>query len=330
MTVSREQLLKTIGAVKEPLSKVVNNVRTQRVVRLVRRVRNEDETPIDDMMEEEVVEEAPAEEETVAEVGDTVVIQPTGEEITGEIVEVIPDEEAAAEEEIVDEEPVQNRRYRRIKNARILHNADGTRDVLVPIDEKRVTNVRRYKTRTVTRNSGISVDGTYAKTISTPDAASWATTVNKARAYDRMLLNTSIEQSIDEALKKALSKNGISNCKSGSCKNSRTISKVLRFNNYRRITNDDGTVSIEVNLGDGAEVANPIVPEVIEVPVVEPATVPYDGDNVEVVVDGREVPLDNARNHGVVRGRQATVRNESVIFIDNAALEVPTTFPNHE
>lgn len=343
MTVSRDDLLRCLQEAKKPLMAAVNNAsrarRSARPVRVVRRIRNADgdiEEQIEEVDEEPVEEEV---DETVG-VGDTVVIQPD-QEITGEIVEVV---EEAPSDEVVEEveeeeEPVQNarRRYRRVKNARILRNSAGGCDVLVPIETPqkpvyRTKNVRRYRTRTVTRNAGIPVDGTYAKTVSTPDVASWATVANKARRYDELLLNASIEQSIDDALKKALNKNGITNngCK-GRCTTNRR-SNVLRFDRYRQVRNEDGTVSIEIDMTD----ARPA----------DTCGIPSDAaDDVDVVVDGR--PIDNARaarNRRIANARriaavrrirnlrqngQSVVYNESEVQ-ETSGLDVPSTFPTAE
>ena len=122
-------------------------------------------------------------------------------------------------------------------------------------------------------------------------------------------------RSIDEALKKALAKNGVNNSKSSACKNA----KVRRFRNYRRIRNEDGTVSIEVNIDEGNDV--PDVTHITAEPV-EPVAEYVPEENVDVVVDGRDVPLDNART--AKRVRNTAVKNEG----GDAALDPPTTFPS--
>lgn len=347
MTVSKEDLLKALRAVKEPLAAAVTNAR----VRKVRRVLNEDE-PVDAGYED-VVEDVPAEDGT-AEVGDKVVIQPTGDEITGEIVEVV--EDAPEEEEVLEEEPVENRRrYRRVKNARILRNADGTRDVIVPVDEKKVTNVRRYKTRSVALNGSLPVDGAYAKTISTPDIGSLATVINKAKKYDELLLNATIEQSIDDAVKKALQKSGSgggtslnSSCTKKTC-NTKQTAKQYRFRNYRRVRNEDGTIEIDVDLADAIPVVDPVAavgdvaaPAIdsvvdpaadiaVDVPPVADTAIVSPVESVDIIVDGREVPLDNSRKYQRVRNasRPAVVKNESSLS-DTFGLDVPSTFPSAE
>lgn len=339
MELSQEELLKAIGAVKEPLEAAITNAR----VRRVRRVRN---------AEEDVIEEAPVEEEVVeeeaAEVGDTVVIEPTAE-ITGEIVEVVEeapaDEEEYVEEEVV-EEPVQNRRlYRRIKNARIVRNDKGGCDVLVPVETKKkakpVKNIRRYKTRTVTRNAGadgFTAESAYAKLVPTQGVASWATTVNKARKYDALVqkatLNATIDKAIDDAVKKAL--DGVKNCSKGTCNSKATKgSGYKRFNNYRRVRNEDGTISIDIALDDIGAGAPIDVPA----PVVDEGPIPADSmvEDIDIVVDGRDVPLENRRASRAVRKNRAVHNEETEVVedvpVENAAgiidcgLDIPSTFP---
>lgn len=347
MTVDRDALLRSLRAAKKPLMAAVNNAARMRrpTRRVVRRVRNADGD-----IEEEVVEEPTDVTSEDVGVGDTVVIKPK-DEIEGEIVEIV--EESPADDEVIEEveeeeAPVQNvrRRYRRVKNARVLKNADGGCDVLVPVEPERTMyrtkNVRRYRTRTVTRNAGIPVDGTYAKTISTPDAASWATVANKARKYDELVMNANIEDALKKAVQDALQSNGIAN----SCAKKTYNSRMRRFKNYRRVRNEDGSIAIEIDLADaeptGVNVTTgPDAPNIEDLRVridPEPSDVAIDSpisdaglDDDELLKNARRVRLANARRAALrrirnVRQNDATVYNEGGDQ-EMLGLDVPSTFP---
>ena len=260
MAVSQEALLKALKNVRKPLETAVTNARVRKVLR---RLNNEDEGfdfDADEGEVEEIVEEDGGEE---VGVGDVVEVEiPEGTTVTAKVVDTEP-EEIVEETEIVEggdegegegeEETVENvRHYRRVKNARIIRNKNGSLDVLVPVASKncgaagcgakktgkKVTNVRRrYKVRTVTRNSGYEPESAYAKKIPGDgiDAISKATYIEmarKAKLYDRLVANATIDQAIEESIDKALKKQGIAN--------TRKARKSVRNLRRRSFRNEDG------------------------------------------------------------------------------------------
>ena len=254
MAVSHEDLLKALKNVREPLETTITNARLRRVLR---RVRNEGEgEDIEGFAEDELEE---VEDGAEVGVGDVVEVEiPRGTTVTAKVVDTEPQEEIVEETEVVepdfeeeegDGDVVENRRqYRRVKNARIIRTKNGSLDVLVPVEgksccdkgcggRKKVTNVRRrYKVRS-TRNAGYDPETAYAKKIPSDGIDSFATVVNKARKYDRLVANATIDAAIDEAIKKALQQNGITNRSIAPKKVQPT--RMNKVRNYRRFFNDD-------------------------------------------------------------------------------------------
>lgn len=352
MSVTKKELAQALKELQPAITTAITNAR--RSVRF-RRVRNEDEIPTEEFIEEGE-EDAGGEGDLVLEEPLELNLEiPEGTDLTEEDLVVVPAdevadagateeeiyEEAPAEEEIYEEEeePVQNyrrrvvncgkktKKYRKVKNAKIVRNDHGDLDILVPIEERRVTNVRRYKTRAITRNEdGLDVSGTYAKTIQTPgiakvtkasengtfvDNARLAALINKAHKYDRAVLKNDLNQELQKMVKEVVGKS-LTGSNSGTQtsmnfartgKKAPAKSKTLRFDNgrYRAFKNEDGSVSIEINVEDGQ--------------VVDDAPVP-----VDIAVEGDALPIGNRRV-------QAAVNNSSTEYVDMGVLEAPSTFP---
>jgi len=193
MSVNQEALLKALKNVREPLETAVTNARVRKVLH---RLHNED-VDIGEGVEEFVEEVDDGQE---VNVGDYVEVAiPEGTTVTAKVVDTTPSEEFVEETEVIggdefEEEPVENvRRYRRVRNARVVRNRGGGVDVLVPVDStangcgskksKKVSNTRRYKVRTVTRNVGYEPESAYAKKIPSDgiDAISKASYIEMAR-----------------------------------------------------------------------------------------------------------------------------------------------------
>ncbi len=299
MAVSQEALLKALKNVRKPLETAVTNARVRKVLR---RLNNEDEGfdfGADEGEVEEIVEEDGGEE---VGVGDVVEVEiPEGTTVTAKVVDTEP-EEIVEETEIVEggdegegegeEETVENvRHYRRVKNARVIRNKDGSLDVLVPVASKncggagcgakktgkKVTNVRRrYKVRTVTRNSGYEPESAYAKKIPGDgiDAISKATYIEmarKAKLYDRLVANATIDQAIEESIDKALKKQGIAN--------TRKARKSVRNLRRRSFRNEDGEYTYD------------FVDEAVEAPV---DTAAADAPFVDEAQGAIVIPLSDA------------------------------------
>lgn len=296
MAVSQEALLKALKNVRKPLETAVTNARVRKVLR---RLNNEDEGfdfGADEGEVEEIVEEDGGEE---VGVGDVVEVEiPEGTTVTAKVVDTEP-EEIVEETEIVEggdegegeEETVENvRHYRRVKNARIIRNKDGGLDVLVPVpakncgggccgskSAKKVANVRRrYKVRTVTRNAGYEPEAAYAKKVPGDgiDAISKATYIEmarKAKLYDRLVANATIDQAIEESIDKALKKQGITN--------TRKARKSVRNLRRRSFRNEDGEYTYD------------FVDEAVEAPV---DTAAADAPFVDEAQGAIVIPLSDA------------------------------------
>lgn len=344
MAISNEELIKLL----QESQKSITNARIRR-----RRVRNAEGDDLPEEFADMPAEDADADAVDEGAADDTILLEvKTDQPVEVDSVEVVEDAGDAGEdvEDFVEgeEEAVENRRYRRIKNARLVRLRNGKMALVVP-RARRVKNVRRYRTRAVTRNLGFDggVDGTYAGTLKTDGIDSWATVENKARAYDRLVQKAAIKNTIDQAIQEAVKKatEEVGNCKT---KNTRTRvrnarGRFLRFKNFRRVRNDDGTIEIiidtadpgiptdlpivdettdlapveenipaaDVDMVDSAEdLAAPVVDVDAEAEYVLPADSPVEG--IDIFVDGEEVsslePVENRRRMRVRNARNAARR----------------------
>lgn len=352
MAISNEELIKLL----QESQKSITNARIRR-----RRVRNAEGDDMPEDFADMPAEDAEADAVDEGEANDTILLEvKTDQPVEVDSVEVVEDAgDVGGDEDFEDfeegeEEAVENRRYRRIKNARLVRLRNGRMALVVPRSAtRRVKNTRRrYRTRAVTRNLGFDggVDGTYAGTLKTEGIDSWATVENKARAYDRLVQKAAIKNTIDQAIEEAVKKatEGVDNCKT---RNTRTKvrnarGRFLRFKNFRRVRNDDGTIEIiidttdpgiptdlpiddttdlapveenipaaDVDMVDSAEdLAAPVVDA--EADYVLPPDSPVEG--IDIFVDGEEVsslePIENRRRMRVrnARRRRFAARNRAV------------------
>lgn len=343
MAISQEALLKALKNVRKPLETPVNNARLRRVLR---RIRNEGEDLADLGDIEELDDEGGEEDGGEVGVGDVVEVEiPQGTTVTAQIVDTEPQEEIVEETEIVDdgdegdddEEVVENRRqYRRVKNARIIRTKNGALDVLVPVassrcsggkcggGRKKVKNVRRYKVRS-TRNAGYDPETAYAKKIPSDGIDSFATVVNKAKKYDRLVANATIDAAIDEAIKKALQANGVANTASAP-KKARPIGKVR---NTRRFFNEDEDGGEGTGAGAG-DAGLDFVPAESDAPFVDEAqgaiVIPLSdtemsslADELDEATEGAEAPAEGGEDVVAENARRIINRRIGKARITNRA-----------
>lgn len=360
------KVIEQLGATKESLAAVVNNARTRvRNVRRIIRTRN-----ADGEIEETIVEEPAETTDAATDIPEDAVIP------VSEIIEVIEEsavapEEVGGTEEIVEEVPaeeVQNvRRYRRIKNARIIRGANGRCDVVVPAEEapKRKVANRRYVRRVVSSNAGYKLlypdaiiakdtdDMGYIEYVPANDPSGFSTPakLNNYRTIRRAVSSNEMGESIGDDLSKT--KKDLEDIKKtlDSLKNSRSFSTGngrMRFRNYRTIRNEDGTMEIEIEVKDALPPDGDAIGEG-----------GFDADSpvdVSVVVDGVEVAssedsapddeMTENRRRGIINRAQIraarNLRNQRMHAVHNTsgeetdiqnaapatpALEIPSTFP---
>lgn len=241
MSISREALIKALKSAETQEATVTNARRTSRFGRTARRraVRNEgDEDEGESDVGDDIDEDAG--------IGDKVVIELDPDEtaeVEGTIVDVIDDEEG--EEPEYEEVATENlrRRFRKVKNARIVRNGRGGYTVLAPVTKK----YRRVKNSRWSRLSTLNADGLDGRYTSTGDVPSgydepedayaselkgvekpnWDAgavenvrrqriiNARKAKAYDAIVararrirnaeqLTKAVEETVDETLKKRL------------------------------------------------------------------------------------------------------------------------------
>lgn len=355
-----------LGETKESLATVVNNARTRvRNVRRIVRTRN-----ADGEIEETVVEEpATVDAGTAADIPDDAVIP------VSEIIEVIEESAVAPSEidteEIVEEVPaddVQNvRRYRRIKNARIIRSANGRCDVVVPAEEapRRKTANRRYVRRVVSSNAGYKLlypdaiiaqptdEMGYIEIVPASDPSGFNTPakLNNYRVVHRAVAQnvtggtgTNLDQTKQD-LKEI--KDTLESLKNGRSYRTRNASGRMRFRNYRTIRNEDGTMEIEIEVKDalppdgdsGADFDDAPVDVTVVVDGVEVASSEDTESNNDeskstenrrrALRNARIVAARNRRNMRAARNRRTEthVHNAST---SAPALDIPSTFPTTE
>ena len=262
VTIDYDALLKEIGTSRKAIQTMIHNARRGgKSGKKAVKNEGEDEVMVDDFTDDGA--------DDIPDVGETVVIEPT-EPIVGSVVEIVEEDDPMLEiEEEFEEEPVSNAtRYRRVKNARIIKNADGSQDVVVPVETKKVENarkpgnVRRYTRRVVANGQAVANRGTSTKYQPVVSSKDYATILNKAKKYDELLLRNSLDQEIDRAIGDAMKKYTMnaSECdgiqdgtdKTEKPKSTKVKNKYLRFKNYRMVENADGTVDIIADANDSS------------------------------------------------------------------------------
>lgn len=353
-------IIAQLGETKESLATVVNNARTRvRNVRRIIRTRN-----ADGEIEETVVEEpATVDAGTAADIPDDAVIP------VSEIIEVIEESAVAPSEidteEIVEEVPaddVQNvRRYRRIKNARIIRSANGRCDVVVPAEEapRRKTANRRYVRRVVSSNAGYKLlypdaiiaqptdDMGYIEVVPASDPSGFSTPakLNNYRVVRRAVAQNAMDAGADlSQTKKDLEdiKKTLDSLKNNRTYRSRNARGCVRFRNYRTIRNEDGTIEIEVKMddaiasGDGAyssasfdeaPVDVTVTVDGVEVASTEDSAAQSDSSSTEnrrrALRNARIVAARNRRNMRAVRNSAENNTASTETDIQNAASSAP-------
>ena len=164
MSISREALIKALKSA-EVKETAVTNSRRGRVGRRIARRRSVRNAGDDEDEEEEDVEDLPidgdieddaddvdVEDEGVAEEGDVVLAK---------IVDVAP-EEAGEDDGEYEEVTTENlrRRFRKVKNARIVRNGRGGYTVLAPVSKK-YRKVKNSRWARLVRNADTALDGRY-------------------------------------------------------------------------------------------------------------------------------------------------------------------------
>jgi hypothetical protein len=247
-------LLKKIGTSRQEISTAVHNSSQAKQRR--RRVLNQDDILLDGV-DGEVGDEFIVDE---AAVGDTVLVQPAAP-VEGEIMEIVPEETEMPP--VPESEPVANaRRYKRINNARIIRNADGSESVVVPVESPAVPpkavattpvaptqNVRRY----VARNAASQPRA--PKYVPAMPAKDYATILNaeKARRYDELIANANLEQEIDkiiaDSLDKHITQNRAQVTNAAPATPKKTVPRIIRTKNFRVVKNAD-EFEVIIDLGD--------------------------------------------------------------------------------
>jgi len=360
MPMSMQAILESLGATDVNLQAIHNAQKTVRKPvknkSKARVVKNEDDITIEDDLNVD-------ETDQIAEVGDPVVVQPVddpeAEPVEGDIIEIIDDTEGDGS--IVDEVPVlaSRAKYRRVANAKIVKNADGTLSAVVPVAQ--VKNARKTVANGV-KYAPVMPSKDYATTeTTTMESMSVKNMREKAAKYDALVRNAkaraianTIDQAIDDAVEEALKKK---NASSGGLMNE--SGKCRRFKNYRRIINADGTEEIEVdNIDSGMVVKNADInpssprpdiavqdnevadPPTVDAPVVEEES-ELDGNSpssatspqVEVVRNGRVANSGCGPKRGKTAKNEKAVHNAASISVENSdfgeAMDIPSTFPSN-
>lgn len=327
MSISREALIKALKEADVRETSVTNARRTSsRFGRTARRraVRNEDE----DEGESDVLDDVDED----AGIGDKVVIELDPEEtaeVEGTIVDVVDDEGEEPEYEEVATENLR-RRFRKVKNARIVRNGRGGYSVLAPVTKKyrRVKNNRWA--RLATRNAGAGLDGRYSSTGDVPsgydepedayaselkgvDKPNWDAgavenrrqriiNARKAKVYDAIVARARRIRNQDEMTKnvqdivlKTMKDKLGDTAFSGSIgnkrvKNARKPIGLFRIKNYRILNAEGDDITTETL--DGGQQPQPEDQQVIQLELVIDGGQDIQPEDIDVNVAGEEVPQE--------------------------------------
>lgn len=322
MSISRDALIKALQSAETKKETVVTNARRGRVTRNARRrvVRNE-EDELDDLTDGEIDE---VEDEDDIEIGDDVIIELDPEEtveVSGTVVgladEEVEDEDEEPEYEEVSTENVR-RRFRKIKNARLVRNGRGGYTVLAPVTKKyrKVTKNNRYRVRneeggiqdksTGDADTGYKPEGDYAEVVKVPkDAIDWngytenlrrkrIVNARKAKAYDAIVARArrirneeNLRNIVEDVISEKLTQNA---------RSSKPVlkgRKYFKIKNYRVINAEGDDITAETV--EGGQPAQPGDEQVIQLELRLPGDADVQPNEVQVDVAGEEVPQDNTQ-----------------------------------
>lgn len=325
MGISRDALIKALQSAETKKDAVVTNARRGRVVtRNARRrvVRNEDEDidELDDLAEGDI-DEGTDDDITI---GDDVIIELDPEEtveVTGTVVGLADDEDDADDEPEYEEVSTENvrRRFRKIKNARLVRNGRGGYTVLAPVTKKyrKVTKNSRWNRvrneeggiqdkSTGDADTGYKPEGDYAEVVKVPkDAIDWngytenlrrqrIVNARKAKAYDAIVARArrirnedNLRNIIEDVVAEKLTKN------SRSMKPALQGRKYFKIKNYRVINADGDDITAETF--EGGQQPQPGDEQVIQLELRLPGDADVQPNEVQVDVAGEGVPQDNTQ-----------------------------------
>lgn len=328
MGISRDALIKALKNAGTKETAVTNARRRTRVANTGRKnrvVRNEDDE-LDELTDGELEEGADD-----IEIGDDVIIELDPEEtveVSGTVVGLADDEgedeDGGDEYEEVATENLR-RRYRKIKNARLVRNGRGGYTVLAPVTKKyrKVTKNSRWG-RIVARNedggiqdkstgdvdTGYKPEGDYAEVVKVPkDAVKWngytenirrqnLLNARKAKAYDaivararRIRNETQLREDVTGIVKDVLADELTKNARSS--KPALKSHSYFKIKNYRVLNAEGDDITQETV--DGGQATQPEDQQVIQLELVIDGGQDIQPEDIDVQVAGEEVPQEEAQ-----------------------------------
>lgn len=329
MSISRDALIKALKSAETKSATVTNARRGRTVTRNARRrrvVRNAEDDAADEELADLVDGDLDEGADDDINVGDDVIIELDPEEtveVTGTVVG-LADEDADVDEEEPEYEEVSTenvrRRFRKVKNARLVRNGRGGYTVLAPVTKKyrKVTKNSRWG-RVVARNedggiqdkstgdadTGYKPEGDYAEVVKVPkDAVDWngytenlrrqrIVNARKAKAYDAIVARArrirnedNLRNIIEDVVTEKLTKN------SRSAKPALKGRSYFKIRNYRVMTNEGEDITSDTV--DGGQAPQNDDQQIIQLEIAVPGDVQIQPEDIGVDVAGVEIPQENA------------------------------------